>query len=88
MVKLDQGYKPVLRGSRKAFKAIFTSYIKRNQLGNHHRWEVDEWLEQVKAFLIKHIGIAKPTKKEVCAAVVLIYHAFGETDSYKADSVI
>ena len=76
-LKLDQGFKAVLRAFR-SFLA-FKFNCSRHQKGHHH-WlksgNEDKWFERVTEFL-EEMEIQVSTKKEVAIIILLIFPAFG-----------
>ncbi|TNV80378.1 hypothetical protein FGO68_gene1187 [Halteria grandinella] len=73
-IKLDEGFKKLLRGSRKAFKQAF--HATKLDKGKHH-WEEAKWRERVKTFLEDHLKFKNVSSKDISIAVLLLYHSFG-----------
>ena len=76
-LKLDQGFKAVLRAFRSflAYNFNHSPYQK-----GHHHWlkngNEDKWFERVTEFL-EEMGIQVSTKKEIAIVILLIFPAFG-----------
>lgn len=77
-IKLDEGFKKMLRGIRKAIKAAFKA--SGLDKGKHH-WDEDKWLEKGRTFLEDHIKLKSVKAKEVAIVVLLLYPAFGPSDN-------
>ena len=74
-VKLDQGYKSVLRPFRKAFMKDFSKTGKLYK-GRHH-WTEDKWFLRVESYLQDYLELHDVTEYEIAAAILLLYPAFG-----------
>lgn len=76
-LKLDQGFKAVLRTFRSylAYKFNKSAYSK-----GHHHWlksgHEEKWFERVTQFL-EDLGIEVSSRKEVAIVILLIFPAFG-----------
>lgn len=81
-LKLDQGFKSVLRGIRKAIRADFEK--SGLDVGKHH-WTVERWLIKGRQYLTEYIGFENVTGYQVAAIVLLLYHAFGPSKSKPMD---
>jgi len=76
-LKLDQGFKSVLRGFRKAIRAAFE--ISKLGKGKHH-WTEEKWMEKAEKFLTEELKFKSVTIFEVAATVLLLYHSFGPSE--------
>lgn len=81
-LKLDQGFKSVLRGLRKALKAIFE---KSGLSKGKHHWNESRWISQVEQFLNISLAIRNPTDQEVAAVVLMLYPSFGPSKEKAVD---
>ena len=74
-MKLDQGYKSLLRGSRKAFKSAFEASGLAK--GKHH-WDAATWRIRTTSFLTEFLSLQEVTDLMVNYAVVILYPTFGK----------
>ena len=82
-LKLDQGFKPLLRGFRKGLKQAFK--ISGLAVGKHH-WRTEEkWMRKSKIFAEKTLGFIA-TDKEAAILSLLLYPTLGPTKSKQLDS--
>ena len=81
-LKLDQGFKSVLRGIRKAIRADFAN--SGLDIGKHH-WSMQRWMIKGREYLTDHLGWEQVTDYEVAAIVLLLYHAFGPSKNKDMD---
>lgn len=76
-LKLDQGFKAVLRAFR---SFLATKFNKSPYQKGHHHWlksgNEQKWFERVTQFL-EDLGIEVSSKKEVAIVILLIFPAFG-----------
>ena len=81
-VKLDQGYKSVLRPLRKALQKLFE---KQHGLfkGRHH-WDQQKWFLRVRIFLEVCLNLRGFDEAEVAAIILLLYPAFGPSSGTEA----
>jgi hypothetical protein len=84
-IKLDEGFKKLLRGSRKAFREGFANAGLDN--GKHH-WSEEKWLERSEEYLEAHLKLKNVTNFEIAATTLLLYHSFGPTKNKPADPKI
>lgn len=77
---MDQGFKSLLRGIRKAIRACFEQSLL--DKGKHH-WEEDKWLSQVRLFLQPYLQVV--TEHEVAAVSLLLYHSWGPSKEKPVD---
>lgn len=80
-LKLDQGFKSLLRGIRKAMRVCFKN--KGLDKGKHH-WSDEKWMTNVRSFL-ESMQIPKVSDFEVAATVLLLYHSFGPSTQSKVN---
>ncbi|CDW84545.1 UNKNOWN [Stylonychia lemnae] len=73
-LKLDQGFKFLLRDFR---KALFIAFEKSGLSKGYHHFG-QRWLAESKAFL-QGWGLIQPTDRQICALSVLLYHTLGTT---------
>lgn len=81
-LKLDQGFKSVLRGNRKAIRVAFDKTGL--QTGKHH-WKEAKWMEKARDFMEEYLKLESVTDYEVAAMILLLYHSFGPSKSKKVD---
>lgn len=76
-LKLDQGFKAVLRAFRSFLANLFNSSLLAK---GHHHWlkcgNEDRWFERVNQFL-SDLDIHPTTKRDTAIAILLIFPAFG-----------
>lgn len=81
-LKLDQGFKSVLRGIRKAIREAFIE--SGLDTGKHH-WKEFKWMEKGREFLEEHLGLLNVTEEEVAKINLLLYHSFGPSKAKPLD---
>ncbi|CDW79075.1 UNKNOWN [Stylonychia lemnae] len=74
-LKLDQGFKSLLRGLR---KSLFSAFEKSGFSNGFHHFTDERWIAESKAFL-QGYGLMQPTDRQICALSVLLYHTLGTT---------
>lgn len=80
-IKLDQGYKPLLRGSR---DTLFEMFEQSSLARGIYHWSDKRLFEQVKLFMQSELeGFANPTNYEVWACALLIYPTKGINNACK-----
>ena len=86
-LKLDQGFKSVLRGVRKAIRFAFKE--SGLDIGKHH-WKAARWMEKGREFLEQYLRFTNVSEWEVAAINLLLYHSFGPSKAkpVNPDSVI
>ncbi len=82
-LKLDQGFKAVLR----AFRSFLANLFNSSRLAKgHHHWHKcgneERWFERVNQFL-SYLDIHATTKKDIAIAILLIFPAFGPSTGNK-----
>jgi hypothetical protein len=81
-LKLDQGFKSVLRGIRKAIRTAFDETGL--QTGKHH-WHESKWVEKSRDFLEEYLGFSHASDYEIAAMILLLYHSFGPSKAKEVD---
>ncbi len=81
-LKLDQGFKSVLRGIRKAIRLAF--YGSGLSTGKHH-WSEARWMDKGREFLEEFLNLTEVTDWEVAAINLLLYHSFGPSKAKPID---
>lgn len=76
-LKLDYGFKILLRGIRKALRRHF-KHCGFGQ-GKYH-WSEARWLIVVEDYLKQHVKIKKPSKRKVAATALLQFHSLGRKE--------
>ena len=86
-LKLDVGFKSLLRGMRKYIRRLFDpDGVSRP--GKHH-WDARErWFHEVKAFMSEDLKIKGFSDKDVWALTLIIYHALGPSEKFQAHEAI
>lgn len=74
-VKLDQGYKSVLRPFRKALQNLFEKEA--DLFKGRHHWDESKWFLRVRIFLEDRHNIRGFSDTEVAAVILMLYPAFG-----------
>lgn len=81
-LKLDQGFKSVLRGVRKAIRVAFN--LSELYTGKHH-WKEARWMEKGREFLEQFLKFSDVSEWEVAAINLLLYHSFGPSKAKPVD---
>jgi hypothetical protein len=83
-LKLDVGFKSLLRGMRKHLRRLFD---KMERKGKHH-WDTQKWYDNARNFLETDLKLGSFSERDVWACVLLLYPAFGPSHNFKADESI
>lgn len=81
-VKLDQGYKSVLRPLRKALQNMFEK--QKDLFKGRHHWEEEKWFLRVRIFLEDRLKLRGFNDQELAAVILMLYPAFGPSSGTEA----
>jgi len=85
-VKLDQGYKSVLRPFRKALQDLFQKNADLYK-GRHH-WNEDKWFFRVEIFLTNRLKIHNVSERDLAAVILMLYPAFGPSSGQEPEKMV
>jgi hypothetical protein len=86
-LKLDVGFKSLLRGMRKHLKHIFDPEEENLRPGKHH-WDTARWYREAESFLKIDLKLGSVSKKDVWATALLLYPALGPSKKFNCDQAI